>query len=91
MHQSIPAVPIPPEQPRSICLTLSRPRGSPLTSKNRLALDRVKSIGALSRMLLIPGTGKGERGTGNGERGTGNGERGTGNGSLGTSVQRQPS
>ena len=34
------------------------------------------------RMLLIPGTG-------NGERGTGNGERGTGNGSLGTSVQRQ--
>ena len=50
------------------------------------------------RMLLIPGTGKGERGTGNGEggtgngeRGTGNGERGTGNGSLGTSVQRQPS
>ena len=29
------------------------------------------------RMLLIPGTG--------------NGERGTGNGSLGTSVQRQPS
>ena len=40
------------------------------------------------RMLLIPGTGNGERGTGNGERGTGNGERGTGNGSLGTSVQR---
>ena len=53
-------------------------------------------------MLLIPGTGNGERGTGNGERGTGNGERGTGNGergtgnrergtgngSLGTSVQR---
>ena len=34
-------------------------------------------------MLLIPGTG-------NGERGTGNGERGTGNGSLGTNVQRQP-
>ena len=32
-------------------------------------------------MLLIPGTG-------NGERGTGNRERGTGNGSLGTSVQR---
>ena len=32
-------------------------------------------------VLLIPGTG-------NGERGTGNGERGTGNGSLGTSVQR---
>ena len=31
-------------------------------------------------MLLIPGTGNGERGTGNGERGTGNGERGTGNG-----------
>ena len=30
-------------------------------------------------MLLIPGTGNGERGTGNGERGTGNGERGTGN------------
>ena len=30
------------------------------------------------RMLLIPGTGNGERGTGNGERGTGNGERGTG-------------
>ena len=29
-------------------------------------------------MLLIPGTGNGERGTGNGERGTGNGERGTG-------------
>ena len=27
-------------------------------------------------MLLIPGTGNGERGTGNGERGTGNGERG---------------
>ena len=36
-----------------------------------------------ARMLLIPGTG-------NGERGTGNGERGTGNGSLGTNVQRQP-
>ena len=34
-------------------------------------------------MLLIPGTG-------NGERRTENGERGTGNGSLGTSVQRQP-
>ena len=32
-----------------------------------------------SQMLLIPGTGNGERGTGNGERGTGNGERGTGN------------
>ena len=31
-------------------------------------------------MLLIRGTGNGERGTGNGERGTGNGERGTGNG-----------
>ena len=30
-------------------------------------------------MLLIPGTGNGERGTGNGERGTGNGERGRGN------------
>ena len=30
-------------------------------------------------VLLIPGTGNGERGTGNGERGTGNGERGTGN------------
>ena len=29
-------------------------------------------------MLLIPGTGNGERGTGNGERGTGNGEPGTG-------------
>ena len=50
---------------------------------------------AISGMLLIPGTGNGERGTGNGERGTGNGERGTGNGepgtgngSLGTSVQR---
>ena len=37
----------------------------------------------LNGMLLIPGTG-------NGERGTGNGERGTGNGSLGTNVQRQP-
>ena len=36
-----------------------------------------------SRILLIPGTG-------NGERGTGNGEPGTGNGSLGTNVQRQP-
>ena len=35
-------------------------------------------------MLLIPGTGNGERGTGNGERGTGNGERGTGNGERGT-------
>ena len=34
-------------------------------------------------MLLIPGTG-------NGERGTGNGEPGTGNGSLETNVQRQP-
>ena len=54
----------------------------------------------LDWMLLIPGTGNGERGTGNGERGTGNGERetgngepgngepGTGNGSLLTSVQR---
>ena len=30
------------------------------------------------RVLLIPGTGNGERGTGNGERGTGNGEPGTG-------------
>ena len=29
-------------------------------------------------MLLISGTGNGERGTGNGERGTGNGEPGTG-------------
>ena len=29
-------------------------------------------------MLLIPGTGNGERGTGNGERGTGNGEPGKG-------------
>ena len=29
-------------------------------------------------MLLIPGTGNGERGTGNGERGTGNREPGTG-------------
>ena len=38
------------------------------------------------RMLLIPGTGNGERGTGNGERGTGNGERGTGNGEPGTGV-----
>ena len=37
-------------------------------------------------MLLIPGTGNGERGTGNGERGTGNGERGTGNGERGTGV-----
>ena len=37
-------------------------------------------------MLLIPGTGNGERGTGNGERGTGNGERGTGNGKPGTGV-----
>ena len=35
-----------------------------------------------TRMLLIPGTGNGERGTGNGERGTGNG--GTGNGERGT-------
>ena len=35
-------------------------------------------------MLLIAGTGNGERGTGNGERGTGNGERGTGNGERGT-------
>ena len=35
-------------------------------------------------MLLIPGTGNGERGTGNGERGMGNGERGTGNGERGT-------
>ena len=30
-------------------------------------------------MLLIPGTGNGERGTGNGERGTGNKERESGN------------
>ena len=39
-----------------------------------------------NRLLLIPGTGNGERGTGNGngERGTGNGERGTGNGERGT-------
>ena len=35
-------------------------------------------------MLLIPGTGNGERGTGNGKRETGNGERGTGNGKRGT-------
>ena len=49
-------------------------------------------------MLLIPGTGNGERrteneerGTGNGERGTGNREPGIGNGSPGTNVQRQPS
>ena len=35
------------------------------------------------RMLLIPGTGNGERGTGNGERGTGNGERGPGTGDRG--------
>ena len=32
-----------------------------------------------SGMLLIPGTGNGERGTGNGERGTGNQERESGN------------
>ena len=43
---------------------------------------------AFNIVILIRGTGNGERGTGNGERGTGNGERGTGNGSLGTSVQR---
>ena len=30
---------------------------------------------AIFRVLLIPGTGNGERGTGNRERGTGNGER----------------
>ena len=35
-------------------------------------------------MLLIPGTGNGERGTGNGERGTGHGARGTGHGARGT-------
>ena len=37
-------------------------------------------------MLLIPGTGNGERGTGKGERGKGKGERGTGNGKRGTEV-----
>ena len=39
--------PIAPEKSKVICttvLTLSLPRGSPLTSKNRLALDRVKCI-----------------------------------------------
>ena len=40
-------------------------------------------------MLLIPGTGNGERRTRNGERGTGNGERGTGNGERGTG-NREP-
>ena len=35
-------------------------------------------------MLLIPGTGKGERGRGNGEGGTGKGERGRGNREGGT-------
>ena len=35
-------------------------------------------------MLLIPGTGNGERRTENRERGTGNGEWGTGNGEPGT-------
>ena len=41
------------------------------------------SLRRIIGMLLIPGTGNGERGTGNGERGTGNGERGTGNGERG--------
>ena len=40
-------------------------------------------------MLLISGTGKGERGRGNGQRGTGNGERGTGNREPGTGVWEQ--
>ena len=38
-----------------ICLTLSRPRGSPSTSKIRLALDRVKSISALSAHSAVKG------------------------------------
>ena len=72
----------------------------PVVSKTSLDCNHMFSV----TMLLIPGTGNGERGTGNGERGTGNGERGTGNGergtgngergtgnrSLGTNVQRQP-
>ena len=43
--------------------------------KDGLQMTNLKNLG----VLLIPGTGNGERGTGNGERGTGNGERGTGN------------
>ena len=49
----------------------------------RFGFHKIKIFPA-SRMLLIPGTGNGERGTGNGERGTGNGERGTGNGERAT-------
>ena len=37
------------------CLTLSRPRGFPLTSKNRLTLDRVKCKGALSTPSAVKG------------------------------------
>ena len=41
--------------PQGSVLALSRPRGSPMTSKNRLALDRVKSINALSAHSAIKG------------------------------------
>ena len=46
----------------------------------------MRRVQCMKWVLLIPGTGNGERGTGNGERGTGNGERGTGNGEPGTGV-----
>ena len=49
-----------------------------------LIFNVICNFKSYDRMLLIPGTGNGERGTGNGERGTGNGERGTGNGERGT-------
>ena len=55
----------------------------------RFTLIELSRRARLARMLLIPGTGNGERGTGNGERGTGNGERGTGNGERGTG-NREP-
>ena len=43
--------------------------------KDGLQMTNLKNLG----VLLIPGTGNGERGTGNGERGTGNRERESGN------------
>ena len=54
-------------------------------SRTKLQNQPNKNIGD-KRLLLIPGTGNGERETGNGKRETGNGKRETGNGEPGTGV-----
>ena len=55
-----------------------RGSGNECTAVTHLRIQNGGGNDVYKRMLLIPGTGNGERGTGNGERGTGNGERGTG-------------